>query len=111
MYLTGFADEASALLDGQISVTKKLGWKNIEARNVEVEGFPGGMIHDIPDAAFDGAEKKTITVKAGPRELTFPGAQYLYGYAIPNFYFHMGTAYNILRSNGVDVGKVDFLGG
>ena len=58
MYLTGFADEASALLDGQIKATKKLGWQNIEARNLEVEGFPGGMIHDIPDKAFELASEK-----------------------------------------------------
>ena len=69
------------------------------------------FLQTVPDAAFAGAEAKTITVKAGPRELTFPAVQYLNGYAIPNFYFHMTTAHNILRSNGVDIGKVDFLGG
>ena len=53
MYFTGFADEASAALDDQIKVTKELGWTNIEARNVAVGGFPAGIIHDIPDAAFD----------------------------------------------------------
>ena len=61
----------------------------------------------VPGKAFS----TTITVKAGPRELTFPAVRYLHGYAVPNFYFHMSTAYNILRSNGVEVGKVDFLGG
>lgn len=69
------------------------------------------FIQTIPDAAFEGAEARIITVKAGPRELTFPAMQYLHGYAVPNFYFHMSTTYNILRSNGVEVGKVDFLGG
>ena len=69
------------------------------------------FLQTVPDAAFAGAEAKTITVKAGPRELTFPAVQYLNGYAIPNFYFHMTTAHNILRSNGVEIGKVDFLGG
>lgn len=69
------------------------------------------FIQTIPDAAFEGAEAKTITVKAGPRELSFPALQYLNSYALPNFYFHMTTAYNILRSNGVEVGKIDFLGG
>lgn len=64
----------------------------------------------IPEAAFEGAEARTVTVKAGPRELTFPAVQYYHGYAVPNFYFHMATCYNILRENGVDIGKVDFLG-
>jgi len=58
MYFTGFADEASADLDIQIKVTRELGWQDIESRNVQVEGFPAGMIHDIPDEAFErGVEK------------------------------------------------------
>lgn len=58
MYFTGFADEASEALDVQIKVTKELGWENIEARRVQVEGFPAGMIHDIPDEAFDRVADK-----------------------------------------------------
>lgn len=69
------------------------------------------FIQTIPDAAFEGAEAKTIAIKAGPRELSFPAAQYYNGYAIPNFYFHMSIAYAILRAAGVEIGKVDFLGG
>ena len=42
------------------------------------------FIQTIPDTAFEGAEARTITVKAGPRELTFPATQYCYGYAVPN---------------------------
>ncbi|MBC7739104.1 MAG: DUF1993 domain-containing protein [Candidatus Saccharibacteria bacterium] len=68
------------------------------------------FITTIPDAAFADAESRTIMVKAGPRELSFSAAQYFGAYAIPNFYFHMTTAYAILRANGVDVGKGDFLG-
>lgn len=69
------------------------------------------FIQTIPEAAFEGAEARTITVKAGPRDLTFPATFYLNSYAVPNFFFHMTTAYNILRANGVEIGKVDFLGG
>ncbi len=53
MYMTGFADEASPSLDVQIRVTKELGWRDIESRNVQVDDFPAGWIHDISDAAFD----------------------------------------------------------
>jgi sugar phosphate isomerase/epimerase len=53
MYLTGIADEAGTSIDVQIKATRELGWKNIEARVVEVPGLPAGNIHDIPDAAFD----------------------------------------------------------
>ncbi|MGV8986518.1 MAG: DUF1993 domain-containing protein [Cypionkella sp.] len=69
------------------------------------------FITSIPDSAYANADDRTITVKAGPRELNFPAAQYYCSYAIPNFYFHMATGYNILRANGVEIGKVDFLGG
>ncbi len=68
------------------------------------------FIATIPADAYDAADARMITVKAGPRELTFPAAQYYHGYAVPNFYFHMSTCYNILRANGVAVGKTDFLG-
>jgi sugar phosphate isomerase/epimerase len=58
MFLTGIADEAGAPLDTQIKATRELGWQYIEARMVEVPGFPAGNIHDIPDAAFDALVDK-----------------------------------------------------
>jgi uncharacterized protein len=60
---------------------------------------------------FTGCEDKTIDIKAGPRELTFTGSQYQLYFATPNVYFHITTAYNILRHAGVEIGKRDFLGG
>lgn len=62
-------------------------------------------------AQFEGCEAKAITLKAGPRELSFTGEQYQLYFAAPNIYFHITTAYNILRHAGVDIGKRDFLGG
>ena len=74
---------------------------------------PGGPIWRTYTISSSPSRPLTlgITVKAGPRELTFPAPFYLASYAVPNFYFHMTTAYNILRGNGVEIGKVDFLGG
>lgn len=69
------------------------------------------FISTIPDAAFADAESRTIMVKAGSRDLNFSAPQYYGSYAIPNFFFHMTTAYAILRANGVDIGKGDFIGG
>jgi uncharacterized protein len=60
---------------------------------------------------FEGCEDKAIEMKAGPRELKFTGMQYQLYFATPNIYFHITTAYNILRHAGVDIGKRDFLGG
>jgi len=68
------------------------------------------FLRSLPADAFEGAEARTITLKAGPRELSFAAPQYLHGFAVPNFYFHMTMAYAILRENGLALGKTDFLG-
>jgi hypothetical protein len=60
---------------------------------------------------IDGSEDRTITMKLGPNTVEFKGQPYLLGFVIPNVFFHAATAYDILRANGVDVGKRDFLGG
>lgn len=59
---------------------------------------------------IDGTEDKDIALKVGGNDVTFKGMQYLLGFAYPNFYFHVTTAYNMLRHNGVEIGKKDFLG-
>ena len=58
---------------------------------------------------IDGTEEREIAFTLGSYELAFKGMDYLVGFALPNFYFHMVTAYNILRENGVEIGKRDFL--
>ena len=60
---------------------------------------------------FAGAETREIALKAGGRELNFKGFAYLETYAKPNFFFHLTTAYAILRHNGIELGKPDFLAG
>lgn len=59
---------------------------------------------------IDGSENRNIDLKVGSYELKFTGQQYLQQFAMPNFYFHVVTAYNILRHNGVEIGKQDYLG-
>ena len=61
-------------------------------------------------AQLDGTEAREIVLKLQGKDVTFGGMQYLLGFATPNFYFHVTTAYNILRHNGVELGKRDFLG-
>jgi hypothetical protein len=58
---------------------------------------------------MEAAATREISIKAGPRELTFTGAEYLLQFALPNFYFHAATAYDILRHNGLEIGKRDFM--
>jgi hypothetical protein len=68
------------------------------------------FVRSIEPAQLDGTEDKDITLKLGGKDTTFKGMQYLLGNALPNFYFHVTTAYNILRHNGVEIGKGDFIG-
>jgi hypothetical protein len=58
---------------------------------------------------IDGSEDRVIEMKLGSREMKFAGMQYLLHFALPNFYFHVTTAYAILRHNGVPLSKPDFL--
>ena len=58
MKFMGIGDEAANTIDGQIAATRKLGWKNIEMRGVEVPGYPKANLHQIPEAAFDIAAQK-----------------------------------------------------
>lgn len=59
---------------------------------------------------FDGKEETQVEFKTPNGSLFFTGSSYVLGFAIPNFYFHMTTAYALLRQAGVPVGKRDFLG-
>jgi hypothetical protein len=68
------------------------------------------FIGTLTPGQIDGSEGRLVSLKAGPRELSFKGQDYLVFFALPNFYFHVTTAYAILRHNGVPVGKLDFLG-
>ncbi len=68
------------------------------------------FIASIKPAQVDGSEARDVTVKMRAGEIAFKGQGYLLGYAMPNFYFHVTTTYDILRHNGVEIGKSDFLG-
>lgn len=61
-------------------------------------------------AQFDGAESRPVTIKASGVEMAFDGHGYLFGFVLPNLYFHVTTAYAILRQAGVPLAKPDFFG-
>jgi hypothetical protein len=62
-------------------------------------------------AQFDGADSREVTFPAGPNNtMTLTGQQFLSHFSFPNFYFHAATAHGILRHNGVEIGKRDFMG-
>lgn len=65
----------------------------------------------IPREAVDGQEDKDVVLKFPGGEMPFKGLQYVLGFAQPNFYFHLTTAYALLRQAGVPLGKRDYMGG
>ncbi len=69
------------------------------------------FLQSVTPAQIDGSEERAITLKQRVGELNFRGQDYLLHFALPNFYFHVTTAYAILRHNGVELGKRDFIGG
>ena len=79
----------------------------LRARIATVLAFIGGL----DEAKFADAGVRDIVVQAGtPREKRFNGESYLFSYGLPHFFFHVTTAYNILRHNGVEIVKKDYLG-
>ncbi|MBC7500285.1 MAG: DUF1993 domain-containing protein [Herminiimonas sp.] len=104
-----FAKGASARLAG-VEVPKyedtEVSFGDLKARIAKATAF----ISALPQAQIDGSEERDISTSAGPNSKTFKGQQYLVHYALPQFFFHVTTAYAILRHNGVEVGKKDFMG-
>ncbi|MDE2466780.1 MAG: DUF1993 domain-containing protein [Alphaproteobacteria bacterium] len=62
-------------------------------------------------AQFDGAEDRHITIKTPNRTFEMNGRDFATGFALPNFFFHVTTAYGLLRHKGIEIGKADYLGG
>jgi hypothetical protein len=68
------------------------------------------FVRSVEAAKLEGAATRQIEWKAGPNDMKMQGDAYFGGYAVPNFFFHLSMAYAILRHNGLDIGKKDFLG-
>lgn len=69
------------------------------------------FIESVDAAKIEGSEERTVTLKMRQKEVSFKGQQYLLNFVLPNLYFHITAAYAILRHNGVEIGKMDFVGG
>lgn len=106
---TDTAKGAAARLTGSEAPS----WKDDEETFAQVHERLGKAVEYLSSFApedFNGAENKSIELNLGPEPIQFTGASYLANFAMPNFFFHVTTAYNILRDNGVVIGKRDFLG-
>ena len=107
---TDFSKSVSARLAG-VEVPKlddnEQTFADLQARIATVLAF----LKSLDSALFDQAATRNIVTQAGtPKEKHFTGEAYLLTYGLPNFFFHATTAYAILRHNGVEVGKKDFIG-
>jgi hypothetical protein len=106
---TDFAKGAGARLAGQPVPPYEDTEKSIaelKARLVKTIAFLDGL----NAADFGGAEERAITTGSGEKTKHFTGSTYLLHYALPHFFFHATTAYDILRHNGLEIGKKDFIG-
>ena len=68
------------------------------------------FIDSLPQAQIEDSAGRAISTGSGEKVKHFTGQTYLLHYALPHFYFHATTAYDILRHNGIDIGKKDFIG-
>lgn len=93
--------EAPAMPDTEAS------FDDLQARIAATVAF----LESIARQAVDGREEADVELKTPSRSFHFKGRGYLLGFALPNFYFHVTTAYGILRHKGVPLGKMDYLGG
>lgn len=79
---------------------------DLQARIAKTVAF----LQSVSAAQIDGSEDRKITLKFGSKELNFLGQAYLLDFVQPNFHFHLTTTYAILRHNGVEIGKKDYVG-
>ena len=104
-----FGARAAARLAGETPRSfpdTETSFAELQARIAEVRAY----MASFPVTAYAGTETREITIKARGQDMTMTGLAFLTLYALPQFHFHATTAYNILRHNGVELGKMDYMG-
>ncbi|WP_395543214.1 DUF1993 family protein [Neotabrizicola sp. sgz301269] len=104
-----FAARGAARLAGEMPKSfpdTETSFGELQARIAAARDYMAGF--DAP--AYDGAEARGITIKIGGADRTLTGEDFLDFYSLPQFHFHLTTAYAILRHNGVELGKRDYMG-
>ena len=88
-------------------MSSSIGRKALKARLARAADY----VRSFKPARFDGGDSKEVTFPTGPdKTTTLTGQQFVSNFSFPNFYFHAATAHGILRHNGVEIGKRDFMG-
>lgn len=104
------AKNAAAYLAGQAPVPFEDNETTIDQLLTRIERTLE-VLGQLRDEQIDGSESRPVSFEIGPYKMSFPsGHVYLQSFVLPNFYFHVSTAYAILRHNGVALGKGDYLG-
>lgn len=106
---TDHARTCAALLAGVEAPKYEDGEKSLAELIARVEKTIA-FLGTIKPESLDGSEGKAVTLKLRDRELNLKGLELLLTRSLPNFFFHCTTAYDILRHNGVEIGKRDFMG-
>ena len=106
---TDHARNCIALLAGVEAPKVEMNEKSLAELAARVENTIT-WLNAIKPEQVDGTEGKSVTVKMGDRETNFTGLDLLLKRSLPNFYFHATTAYDILRHNGLEIGKRNFMG-
>lgn len=107
--VTDFAKGCGARLSGTpvpSYADEEKTFAELQARIAKTMDF----LQSLDRSKFNGADNREVTLKLAGQDTTLSGLNYYHRVALPNFYFHMTTAYNILRHNGVELGKGDFVG-
>jgi len=107
---TDHARKCCALLAGQEAPLYEDNEKSLADLSARVEKAIA-YLNTLKPEQIDGSDDKSVTVKTRDRETKFKGSELLLNRSMPNFYFHTTTAYDIMRHNGVEIGKKDFMGG
>ena len=88
-------------------------WEDTEASLPELQARIAktvAFLQAVSPELIAGSEERKVVLKLRGQEVNFSGQAYLLSFALPNFFFHVVTAYDILRHNGVEIGKIDYLG-
>ena len=93
-------------LDNPVHEDNEQSIAELQARLAKTVTF----MQSVSAAQIDGTEDKAIVIKRGDKETHYKGMQFLLGHALPNVYFHSSMTYAVLRHNGVEIGKRDYLG-
>lgn len=93
-------------MDAPVYEDREVTFDELQARIRKTVEF----LKTIKANQIDGSEERPIALKVGGHDLKFTGQEYLLYFALPNVYFHIAATYAILRHNGVEIGKIDFLG-